>query len=129
MNDCFICGHIFTEKHRVWPGQFGGEYDDHNVIRLCQNHHAMAHCYMSISRKLNSKKKITDEELRRWKFMLDDSAFYLFATSHIDPITKRVTPFHPVHTEMYAHEMVAIAESYQFFSNGTANGDAYESVN
>ena len=38
---CEICGHVFAQKHRLKPGEWGGTYDDlDNVSELCPNHHA-----------------------------------------------------------------------------------------
>lgn len=35
---CELCGHPYTQKHRVNPGVWGGVYEPDNVVRLCPNH-------------------------------------------------------------------------------------------
>jgi hypothetical protein len=44
---CELCGHVFGQKHRVLPGEWGGGYEESNVVYLCPNHHWAIHVLMN----------------------------------------------------------------------------------
>lgn len=46
MKPCCICGHVYSQKHRLVPGAWGGVYDAGNVVSLCPNHHVAIHLLM-----------------------------------------------------------------------------------
>lgn len=90
---CQLCGHIFSEKHRLLPGNLGGEYAEWNVADLCPNHHAAVHFLMSWlgSGKSNSEidamGKVNGDRLSAY---IADRALWEYWVDEVKPICERV---------------------------------------
>jgi hypothetical protein len=82
--ECYICGHAFSEQHRIINGQHGGPYEYWNVVKLCPNHHAALH--YTINALFRGTYTTLAENDCRMQAYLKDATFNDFLDIYFDAI-------------------------------------------
>lgn len=82
--NCELCGHVFAQKHRLYPGQWGGTYEADNVVLLCPNHHAATHFVMRWYYLGADPMK----GVRRRTAYAEDRPFWVFWLDRVRPVVR-----------------------------------------